>query len=137
MIVVDASFALNLVLNEPTRAAVRARWQGWYESGELIIAPPLFQAETLSVVRRNVHRGVLADADGERALVDLDNLQVRIREPMGLYRAAWDLAKRYNRPTIYDCCYLAFAAMNGSELWTADQRLANAVRATISWVRTI
>ena len=137
MIVLDASFALNLVLNEPTRAAVRAQWQGWYASGELIIAPPLFQAETLSVVRRNVYRGVLVDADGERALADLDSLQIGIREPAGLYRAAWDLAKQYNRPTIYDCCYLALAAMNGCELWTADQRLANAVRRTISWVRTI
>ena len=137
MIVVDASFALNLVLNEPTRTAVRAQWQGWYGSREMIVAPPLFQAETLSVVRRNVHRGVLADADAERALVDLDNLQIGIREPAGLYRAAWDLAKHYNRPTIYDCCYLALAAMNGCELWTADLRLANAVRPTLFWVRTI
>lgn len=137
MIVVDASFALNLVLNQPTSPAVSAQWQGWYESGELIIAPPLFQAETLSVVRRHVHRGALTDADGERALVDLDNLQIGIREPMGLYRAAWDLAKQYNRPTIYDCCYLALGAMTGCELWTADQRLANAVRPRIAWVRTL
>lgn len=137
MIVVDASFALNLILNQPTRPAVRAQWQGWHESGELIIAPSLFQAETLSVVRRNLHRGVLPEADAERALLDLDNLQIGIREPAGLYRAAWDLAKRFNRPTIYDCCYLALAAMNGCDLWTADLRLANAVRPTLAWVRTI
>ena len=38
MIVVDASFALNLVLNEPTSPAVRPQWQRWAESGELVIA---------------------------------------------------------------------------------------------------
>ena len=80
MIVVDASFALNLVLNEPSSVAVRAQWQGWDENGELIIAPALFRAETLSVVRRNVRRGVLADAAGERAFADLDRAP-RTRHP--------------------------------------------------------
>lgn len=78
MIVVDASFALDLVLNEPASVRVREQWQGWYQSSEAIIAPPLFRAETISVVRRNVYRRVLTDADGERAVMDLDNLQIEI-----------------------------------------------------------
>ncbi len=59
MIVVDASFALKLVLNEPDSDLVRARWEVWTDSGDAIIAPPLFRAETASVLRRNVHRDII------------------------------------------------------------------------------
>ena len=136
MIVADASLALKLVLNEPESVRVRELWQGWDQPREVIFAPPLFWPETLSVVRRTVHRGILTEPDGERAVVDLDNLQIEIREPADLYRVAWELAKQHNRPTVYDCCYVALAAISRCELWTADQRLANAVRESLPWVRT-
>ena len=136
MIVVDASFALKLVLNESDSDQVRARWQVWTDSGEVIVAPPLFRAETASVLRRNVHRDILPPEAGDRAFDLLEMLVIEIREPLNLYRQAWDLANRFNRPTVYDCCYLALAAITSSELWTADRRLANAVRPVLGWVRT-
>jgi predicted nucleic acid-binding protein len=127
VIVVDASVALKLVLNETDSQTVRTLWQQWVIDGEKRLAPPLFRAETLSVIRRSVQRGLLSDVDGTAAVEKLLELPIEIREPHTLYRRAWQLAERFQRPTIYDCCYLALAEIEGCEMWTADRRLANVV----------
>ncbi len=118
-----------------TRA--EAVWQTWSNDGEVIIAPGLFRTETLSVVRRKVHQRLLSDADGEQASAILNDLAVQISEPGHLYAVAWSLARRFNRPTIYDSCYLALAFIVGYDLWTADRRLANEVGPHLPWVRLL
>jgi len=137
VIAVDASFALKLVLTEIDSDRTRRQWQQWTNLGEIVVAPPLFRAETASAVRRSVVRGLLSADAGDRAFDALQNLRVSIREPATLYVQAWDLTKRFNRPAVYDSCYLALAEIAGCELWTADQRLANAVGTALPWVRTL
>lgn len=56
MIAIDASGALKLVLDEEDSDVARGAWQGWADAGEVLVAPPLFRAETLSVLRRKVQR---------------------------------------------------------------------------------
>ena len=51
-----------------------------------------------------------------------------------LHVRAWELATKLNRPTAYDAHYLALAEELGCEFWTADTRLHNAVKDTLSWV---
>ena len=136
MLAVDASIALKLVLREPDSLAAQSVWQSWTSSGEMVFAPELFWAETLSVVRRKVHQGFHSEADGEESYGVLANLAVQIRHPDDLYQVAWQLANRFNRPTIYDSCYLALAEIIGCEFWTADRRLANAVR-SLPWVHLL
>lgn len=136
MIVVDASFLLKLFLKEPDSQEVRTLWQGWAQSGKVIVAPPLLWPETLSVLRRSVHRGILSEGDGDRAASALEKLEIDVREPPGFYRAAWRLAQRFDRPTVYNCCYLALAEMAGCDLWTADRRLLNVVSPLLAWVRS-
>jgi len=133
VIVVDASIALKLILHEPDSAIVRQRWQQWAMAGEIRLAPPPFRSETLSVIRRSVYRGILDRVDGDAAAQQLLVLPIQIREPPELYQRAWQLSVRYNRPTIYDCCYLALAEIEQCEFWTADRRLANAV-GSLSWL---
>jgi predicted nucleic acid-binding protein len=133
VIVVDASIAVKLILNEPDSATVRQRWHQWAMAAELRLAPPLFRSETLSVVRRSVYRGVLSRDDGDAAAQQLLVLPIQIREPPELYQRAWQLSVRYHRPTVYDCCYLALAEIEQCEFWTADRRLANAVGSP-SWL---
>lgn len=137
MIALDASIAVKLALNEPGAERVRERWASWIAAGEQLIAPSLFEAETRSVIRRNVHRHQIAEADADEALQALADLLVDAYDPPGLYDIAWDLAKRFNRPNIYDCCYLALAAMADCELWTADARFAHTVQGALSWVRLV
>ncbi|MDQ6693713.1 MAG: type II toxin-antitoxin system VapC family toxin, partial [Chloroflexota bacterium] len=45
------------------------------------------------------------------------------------------LAKQFDRPRAYDTAYLAVAQMYGCELWTADEKLYNAVGGQLPWVR--
>lgn len=137
MIAVDASLALKLVLEEPDSQHARDLWQQWIDEEELLIAPVLFRAETLSTLRRHVHRGLLTPEQGEAAYAVLEGVVVELREPSQLYRAAWLFAQRFQRPTVYDCCYLALAAMTQCELWTADRRLANAVGDQLQWLHLL
>ncbi|HLB11688.1 MAG TPA: type II toxin-antitoxin system VapC family toxin [Dehalococcoidia bacterium] len=136
MIVADASLVVKLFLNEPDSQQVRTRWREWARMGEVVLAPALLWPETVSTLRRSVHRGILSEAEGDLAFGALEELEIDVREPAGLYRAAWALAQRFRRPTVYDCCYLALAEMAGCDLWTADQRLLNAVGASLPWVRS-
>lgn len=135
MLVVDASVALKWVLKEPDSNALRDLWRSWVDAGEALIAPALFRAETLSVLRRNVYRGVLTAEEAENACAVLENLSVEVREPDELSAAAWRLAIRLNQPTVYDCCYLALADIMGCELWTADARFAGAASLHLPHVR--
>lgn len=137
MIAVDASFALKLVLDEPFSDDVRAIWADWMAANEEIIAPTLFRPETLSAIQKNIYRQIMSGADGEAARFVLENLALGIQEPIRLYDVAWNLARRFNRPNIYDCCYLALASIAGCELWTADARLARAVQPTLPWIRLV
>ena len=72
-----------------------------------------------------------------KLFLHFDNLAIEIHEPTDLYRAAREFARRFNRPTVYDCCYLALAAIIGCDYWTADQRLVNALGGRLPWVRTL
>jgi len=45
------------------------------------------------------------------------------------------LAAQFNRPAAYDSQYLAVAERLGCEFWTADERLYNAVKTHLSWVK--
>lgn len=134
MIAVDASLALKLVLDEDDSAQVRALWASWTDAGEILCAPTLFRSETLSAVRRNVHRRAMTPDEGRRAYELIRGLAVQIREPANLYEVAWAYAERFDRPSVYDSCYLALADILGCELWTADRRLANAAQ-SLTWVR--
>jgi predicted nucleic acid-binding protein len=134
MIVVDASLALKLVLEEEDSDEILTLWTAWMTRGETFCAPTLFWPETLSAVRRKVYRGEMTPAEGQQACSLLEGLPIEIREPDNLYDVAWTFAERFNRPAIYDSCYLALAEIVGCEFWTADRRLANEAQA-LPWVR--
>ena len=137
MIVVDASIAVKRFVRESDSDLARATWRDWTLRGEVLHAPALFQAETLSVVRRSVMRGVLSPEDGEDAFAVLQSMEVEILEPTGLYAQAWTIAREFGRPVIYDSCYVALARILECELWTADRRLYNAVNHRLPWVRLL
>ena len=88
-----------------------------------LVAPEVFDAEILSVLRRNVLRGSLV---AERALGALDDLvKWRIdRVPhLSIVVDAW---RHYQNVSAYDALYVATARLYGLPLLTLDGRLARA-----------
>jgi predicted nucleic acid-binding protein len=90
-----------------------------------------------SGIRRNAYRGLLSQVDADNAYNLVSRLPVTISLSSNLYDEAWSLAKRFNRPTIYDCCYLALASVTGSDFWTADMRLVNSVGSALPFVHAL
>jgi predicted nucleic acid-binding protein len=138
VIVLDASFAVKLVVEEPQSDEARAvSGAKGLTPGTPSLCPPSFWPETFSSLRRAVHRRIPQEEDGVAAVSQLRSMPIQTQEPEQLYERAWALAVRFNRPTIYDCCYLALAEISGCVCWTADQRLANALGSGFPLLRTI
>lgn len=134
-ICIDASLALKLVLSEPDSDQAQVEWQNWVSSGVAIAAPYLFIYETSSVLRNRVYRKELTPGEADQAFGILRGLGISYLHPPAIRQSAWELARRFNRPTAYDCFYLALAQHQGCPLWTGDKRLYNAVKKELGWVQ--
>jgi len=131
---VDAGFALKLVLSEEDSDKAAAEWQNWIRAGIEIEAPFLFINETTSVLRNRVYRHEISQSEAEEALGILGGLRITYLHPPQLRQIAWELARRFNRPTAYDSFYLALAQLEGCPFWTGDKRLYNALKKDLEWV---
>jgi predicted nucleic acid-binding protein len=131
----DSGVALKLVFAEADSPLAEVLWRAWDAEQTTVIAPSLWAYEVTSVVRKRVYRG-LSPADLEEETFEaLHRLPVQLSRPAGLHRRARELAQHFGRPATYDSHYLALAEMAGCEFWTADERLFNAVRDQLGWVR--
>lgn len=137
LVVVDASFALKLVLPEEYSERVRQVWKSWIKKGTDISAPYLFAYEVVSVLRHKVYRGELSPEEGEVAFLAINAQGIRLLHVEGLEQVAWDLAREFNRPAAYDTSYLALAQVLDCEFWTADVKLKNAVSGNFHHLRWV
>lgn len=79
----------------------------------------------------------LTAEEAERALSDFVAIPLHMVDPPGLYEEAFAIAQTHSLSSIYDSVYVALARIIGSELWTADQRLLNALGTSAPWVRRL
>jgi len=136
-VVVDASFALKLVLPEGHSEHVRRMWEAWVKEGTDVSAPYLLIYEVVSVLRNKVFRGELRPEEGEAALLAIEAQGIRLLHVEGLEHVAWELATELNRPAAYDTTYLALAQVLGCEFWTADAKLKHAVQGRLPCLRWV
>jgi predicted nucleic acid-binding protein len=122
MIVLDASAAIEWLLQTSNAAAIEARLFSktaqtrWH-------APHLIDVEVAQVLRKQVAKGVMSDARGEEALQDFLDLQL-VRYPHDfLLPRVWELRKNL---TAYDAVYVALAEALGFPLVTCDANIAGA-----------
>ena len=120
MIVLDASAAVELLLNTDRGALVRHRIADPMES---LHAPHLLGVEVAQVVRRYVAAGDIRPAVGAAALEDLAALDVERDEHEPLLPRVWSLRENV---TAYDAVYLSLAEVLDAPLLTFDVRLATA-----------
>jgi predicted nucleic acid-binding protein len=133
-LVLDATCAVSLVVPGPNQPRTVALVDGWTRAGYGLYAPVLWMYEVTSAIAKAVRLGGLTVAEGERSLGQALNLGIQlVAADEEQVRAAYAWTVRLNRAAAYDSFYLALAESLGCELWTADQRLVNAVG--LPWVR--
>ena len=137
MICVDASLAAKWVLTEADRDLALYLYTQSHDAGEAVIAPPFLPVEVTNAIWRRVARGFINRAEAEERLRLFLEFEVELAGPPGLYQAALGLADRFSRPAVYDVHYVALAQIAGCDLWTADQRLLNALGGQLAFVRPL
>ncbi|HUY29340.1 MAG TPA: type II toxin-antitoxin system VapC family toxin [Candidatus Binataceae bacterium] len=120
MIVLDASAALEWLLQTPTGVRVEARI---FARAESIHAPHLLDVEVAQVLGRYAAAGAVTASRAREALQDMIDLPL-IRYPHDLLLPrVWELRGNL---TAYDAVYVALAEALGAALVTCDRKLASA-----------
>ena len=120
MIVLDASAAVELVLQTPRAERVAARA---LHPNERIHAPYLIDIEVAQVLRRLVNAKELTPARGGLALSDFAELVIERHPHHPLLGRIWSLRTSLSA---YDAAYVALAEALAAPMLTCDDRLVRA-----------
>lgn len=71
----------------------------------------------------------------QEAIESVVTMPIALHTDEDLHLSALEFAARFNLPAAFDAHYLALAAKLGTELWTADRRLANTVQPRLGWIQ--
>ena len=134
LICVDAGLVIRLVA-VPESTAVQQLWDTWTQKGQQIIAPSLLFYEVTNALYRYQKNGLLSERAVDLALRAAQSLPVELHADGDLHANALRIARLYGLSAAYDAHYLALAQAFGAEMWTADQRLANACK--LEWVKLV
>lgn len=134
-ICVDACLVVAWLVPTDRTPEVQAFWDRVLAEETDLIGPPLLFAETLSALRKLVYFGKINAANGDEMRRDFLDMGIRQLNPAPMYPLAWDMAKRFNLPNVYDLLYVALAQLERCDFWTVDQRLINSVGDAVSWTR--
>lgn len=134
---VDASLVVRALVPDTYSDRAAERFERWQREAVRLVAPALLAFEVTSALRRLVHHDVLTATEGEDAFEGFLRMEIGLTHRRDVFPLAWRLARELERSRAYDTAYLAVARLNGCEMWTADERLYNACRATLPWVRWI
>ncbi len=124
--VMDASGAAAFALpNEKYHDGARACIVTLAQQNARLIAPPLWENEIDSILRRRVYLGTMTAQEAQTALRILDAMQVEIIYDAATRALARSIGEQLNQVRVYDATYAALAQQRGCDLWTADERFYN------------
>ncbi len=136
-VVVDASLALKWAIPEQDSSIALALLANWLQHGVELHALALFACEITNVLFQHVRGKRLTTDEAKGAIqrifavgIELDALQSGETSLRAL-----EIAEQFAQRATYDAHYLALAELEGSECWTADERLWRATHGTFTWVR--
>ena len=133
---IDANIAVKLFIKgEAFRHKALKLLRESQAAGITLIAPPLFEMETDSVIQTRVVDGRATPGVADKTLALLDNAPVMIvSHPLQRERAR-EIARQFNQRKVYDATYAALAELRGCEFWTADKAFYEAVKAALPFVK--
>ena len=117
MIVVDASAALEVLLNSRLAAAVSS---ALFDSQRSLHAPHLLDLEVCQVLRRMLRRSQIESQRAEQALADLADFPIERYAHTPMLSRIWALRENL---TAYDAAYMVLAEALDAELVTCDAAL--------------
>lgn len=133
---IDASVMVKLVLRgESHRIRARRLLRDCIVNNVMLIAPPFFESEVDTAIRKRVHDGRLSIPDAKKAFAGLDRVTVKLISHPNVRQRAREIAEQFNQRTVYDATYAALAELRGCEFWTADKLFYDAVKAVLSFVK--
>ena len=121
MIIIDASIAVALLLDEAKSILARALMRACARDGVLVSAPPLFPFEVANALHRRVRDGELPTSEAARLFGDLAAFRIQLDTTSDLHERAISLAAELGQRAAYDAHYLALALARDCEFWTADR----------------
>ena len=120
---------------EPYRVTARRLLKDCIVNNVTLIAPPFFESEVDTVIRKRVHDGKLSLADAKKAFAGLDKMTVQILTHPNLRQRAREIAEQFNLRTVYDAAYAALAELRGCDFWTADKVFYDTIKAVLTFVK--
>jgi predicted nucleic acid-binding protein len=133
---VDASVAIKWVLkSEMWRKNARRFLRDSAKANFTLIAPPLYEYETESVLQRQVYSGLLTIVEADAALKQLAVIGVQIVTHPNMVKRAREIARQFSQPRIYDSLYAALSELRDCEFWTADKAFYSAVMKALPFVK--
>ncbi len=132
---IDASLAIAWLSYNKYTDRANALWQDWLQEGIELLGPPIFHADVMSVLQKQVVLKKILPEEGEEAFSICLDIPIRIIDGFEMYRTAWRLVKALNLPACYDAQYLAVAEIEDCEFWTTDKKLLNLIQNKNSHVR--
>jgi predicted nucleic acid-binding protein len=120
LIVIDASAAVELVLQTDRAPAIAARMSG---SAQQLHAPHLVDIEVTQTLRRLLLAREMTPGRSEEALEDFGLLAIERHAHRPLLARIWALKTSLSA---YDATYVALAEALASPLLTCDEKLARA-----------
>ena len=133
---VDASLAIKVVVTEAGSDKADALFEQWASEETQLIAPVFFEIETDSILRQkaSLRRELTAD-QAQLAFASLRALPIKTKHSAEQRERAWEIAREFQFPTVYDATYLALAELRRCEFWTADEKLFKASEKQINFVQ--
>jgi predicted nucleic acid-binding protein len=116
----------------PDVALVLARDQVVVSNAHQLLAPTLLRSQLLSMLYEAVLRGEMTRKDADQRLDYVRGLRMRLLGDRVLQSVAWKVADELGWPDTLDAEYVALTQLQADALVTLDERLAEAVRDTVT-----
>jgi predicted nucleic acid-binding protein len=134
-IVIDSSVLIASLVEETYSTQARAIFHWAAAHRVSVAAPALLIYESVSTVRKLVHRTALTSSEGIELIELILSRPIHLVFEPSLSRRAFELAEMLGLAATYDAQYLAVAEYLASPFWTLDQKLFRSVGEQFSWIK--
>ncbi|MHB8516609.1 MAG: type II toxin-antitoxin system VapC family toxin [Dehalococcoidia bacterium] len=136
-LVLDASVAVKLVLDEALSETAHALVRDALLARRPIVAPPLLPSEVTNAVYQQERRKLISAREADEALRRFLALPVQLVALTDVFVEALAHARRHRLAATYDSQYIVVAERLDADLWTADATLIRSLPRSARRVRWI